>query len=393
MAASCDDYDSDNSDMIEILGSDVDEDDSDVIITRTCSSSSSSATPSLKRQSTEPYPPPQKAKRDRSSRGSCSTSWCITDNLYSDRGIDPSLWYRSLANRFKDKLRVVKWQLEKGTHTHVQAFVIFENRQFFQTLQLALPGAHFEVMKGTYRQNNVYCTKEESRIAGPWVHGNEPPEATWDNKIGQGHRTDMDDWYTAVTADAPLHVATKHLTTSLKPGYYQTAEKYRDREIQHVNTSEMIEEFKLLQLRPNQQAIWDEIQHMGPDRRHIHWVWSAEGNTGKTYLGNIVWAHDEKNVQYIPACASKDMAQHLDPRKSIFFIDITRTHETAEGKDYTPYALLEQLKNGKVFMGKYDITEKIFKKNIVVVFANYTPVPNERISEDRIALYELKLDN
>lgn len=45
---------------------------------------------------------------------------------------------------------------------------------------------HLEIARGKPAQNKAYCTKEETRVAGPWEGGNLPS--------GQGHRQDLIDF-------------------------------------------------------------------------------------------------------------------------------------------------------------------------------------------------------
>lgn len=56
--------------------------------------------------------------------------------------------------------------------THIQGFVTFTQKRRLTWIKKNIDQeAHFEPAKGTAQQNRVYCTKEESRIAGPWEFG------------------------------------------------------------------------------------------------------------------------------------------------------------------------------------------------------------------------------
>lgn len=82
-------------------------------------------------------------------------------------------------------------QLESAPDTgmlHVQAYVGFYNARRFSTVQfwcgqVGFPGAHLEIRRGTPQQAWDYCTKADSRAAGPWEHGNRP--------VGSGDRSDL----------------------------------------------------------------------------------------------------------------------------------------------------------------------------------------------------------
>lgn len=92
------------------------------------------------------------------------------------------------------------YQLEKCPVTgrlHFQGYTHFHfSLSFNKFLQMvSLPTIHCEPCKGDFKANMKYCTKEDTRVSGPWYIGN-PPR-------GQGHRTDL---------DALLECAEQHLT-------------------------------------------------------------------------------------------------------------------------------------------------------------------------------------
>jgi len=66
------------------------------------------------------------------------------------------------------------FQLEKCPNTgrrHLQGYARFDRVIGMAALQRAMPGGHFEGAKGQEEQNIKYCTKEESRVDGPWSSG------------------------------------------------------------------------------------------------------------------------------------------------------------------------------------------------------------------------------
>ncbi len=78
------------------------------------------------------------------------------------------------------------YQKEKGESgtEHFQGVVFFKNKRTFRSVRSILPdGCHIESMKGTLDQAVAYCTKEDTRIEGPWKFGEKP--------AGQGGRTDL----------------------------------------------------------------------------------------------------------------------------------------------------------------------------------------------------------
>lgn len=71
-------------------------------------------------------------------------------------------------------VRYIIFQKEEGeeTHTpHFQGYVELSKQQSHRQLQAALDGAHFEARRGTAAQAKAYCSKEDTRVDGPWEHG------------------------------------------------------------------------------------------------------------------------------------------------------------------------------------------------------------------------------
>nr|QIK03917.1 replication-associated protein [Tundra vole stool-associated circular virus] len=66
-------------------------------------------------------------------------------------------------------------QLESAPDTgnlHLQGFVSFKQKRRLTWIKKNIDSeAHFEPAKGTAIQNRAYCTKEDSRVAGPWEFG------------------------------------------------------------------------------------------------------------------------------------------------------------------------------------------------------------------------------
>lgn len=85
-------------------------------------------------------------------------------------------------------VRYVVFQLEKGDNgtEHYQGYVEFHVSVRFAAVVRMIPGAHWEPRRGTRDQARDYCMKDESRVAGPYEHGEF-------SKGSQGHRSDLDD--------------------------------------------------------------------------------------------------------------------------------------------------------------------------------------------------------
>lgn len=92
-----------------------------------------------------------------------------------------------LSEEFPSWLTYVVWQLELGEEgtLHYQGYLECRGAQLFTRIQREVPGfegAHFEVRRGSQEQAIAYAEKEDSRVDGPWHHGE--PKA-------QGARNDL----------------------------------------------------------------------------------------------------------------------------------------------------------------------------------------------------------
>lgn len=82
------------------------------------------------------------------------------------------------------------WQLEKCPRTgrdHLQGFFQLDQAQRYtaiKRLSANFGTAHFEATKGSSEANEIYCSKTESRLLGPFRHGSM-------DQLGQGNRTDL----------------------------------------------------------------------------------------------------------------------------------------------------------------------------------------------------------
>lgn len=89
--------------------------------------------------------------------------------------------YRPTFNETQMKYMI--YQLEEGESgtPHLQGYISFHNPHRLTQLQKLIPGAHFEVAKGTSEQNKAYCSKEP-RLESTVEYG----------ELNQGKRNDLE---------------------------------------------------------------------------------------------------------------------------------------------------------------------------------------------------------
>lgn len=139
--------------------------------------------------------------------------------------------------------------------------------------------------------------------------------------------------------------------------------------------------FKFDTAEPWQRLVIDIIQ-TEPDDRTIHWFWSEEGKKGKSLLckflylnfGAIVLGNKTNDALYL--------AKRY-PQANCFLFDFPRT-----SLEYINYGLIENLKNGLFFSGKYESEMVCRPSPHIFCFAN-TPPKWKDMSLDRWKVYNV----
>lgn len=123
-----------------------------------------------------------------------------------------------------------------------------------------------------------------------------------------------------------------------------------------------------------------------PDKRTINWYWEPIGNSGKSFLSkyiclqyNTIIADGKKNDVFNQV--NTMIEKEIIPE--VIILDIPRF------SNFTNYGVLEQLKNGLIYSGKYEGGQCIFPSPHIIVFSNSKP-DIEMMSKDRWNIKEIK---
>jgi len=113
-----------------------------------------------------------------------SRGWCFTLNNPKTKEI---LWASCQGS---SNIRYAIYQVEIGVGgtEHLQGYIELCQPRKLGTMRKLLPGAHFEIRRGTRDQAREYCRKQETRKPG---EGNGPFEYGDYSSGGQGSRTDL----------------------------------------------------------------------------------------------------------------------------------------------------------------------------------------------------------
>lgn len=140
---------------------------------------------------------------------------------------------------------------------------------------------------------------------------------------------------------------------------------------------------KELKLRDWQNKCLNKLQTQND--RNVLWVYDKAGGKGKSTLTNYLI--DNLGAFFCNSGNTRDVAYAYNHEDTVIF-DLPKSTIDDEGKDWTPYRLMEMFKDGRLFSSKYHSGMKRFKSCKVVVFANYLP-DRSKMSNDRWAIWDL----
>lgn len=274
-------------------------------------------------------------------------------------------------------------QLERGGNAgrlHLQGFMIASVKKGYSWWTSKIPfleGAHMESRRGTTQEAIDYCSKLDTKIAGPWTFGTPP--------AGPGQRTDIAEYHATLTELAkggdPWSRVTVKLADTFPALHYRMMKSAESM----FNSIGALPDDSTFVPRPWQQDIIDFVQAPADDRT-IHWVYDVVGNKGKSRLTkHLICQHGA----VVLSGKLADMAYlYAKTKAPIVLFDITRAQADYSSAIYT---CAEALKNGFLVSGKYDTCMLVFKPPHVICFAN-TKHDETKWSSDRVNLIDLERD-
>lgn len=221
---------------------------------------------------------------------------------------------------------------------HIQGYIYFKDSKSLEAVRKIFPRTNIILAKGTPKQNETYCGKDEDYIK----HGFEEEEVN--------------------SYDKEMKIIIANRKKQLM-GIYETVE-WKDWQRQVL-----------------------DILETKADMRTIHWVFDPIGNSGKSYLTKYIYltrkiiiADGKKDNVFNQVClmVNGDKKNKVLPEEpEVVLLDIPRSSE-----GYINYGVLEQLKNGLIYSGKYEGGICAFGALHVIVFANFMPDMSQ-FSDDR----------
>lgn len=271
-----------------------------------------------------------------------SSRWMVTCFKYAT----------PLPLSFTDRVQYAIYQEERAPSTgrlHLQMHIQFKNKNTtMKTVkeEVGDTSAHCDIARGSIDECKQYCSKEDTRVAGPWEFGEVLQAGSNKRKLKE------------------LYERSPERMHDEDPKLYR---RYLARDLEQ----KFKEEFKFeFDLRPWQVQLHNMIVYP-PDSRSIIWVYGPNGNEGKSTYAKKLFAEGwfysrggkEENIKYSYA---------KDPTRHVVF-DIPRSKES-----YVNYGCIEELKDRLIESTKYEVTQMPCLNNIhVVVMANFLPKLSE----------------
>lgn len=257
-----------------------------------------------------------------------SRRWCFTLNNYDTQE------YEVLKKFILEKTKFYILAKEKGDikeTPHLQGYIEFNNPIEFNSIKKLNDRLHIEKAKGTRQQNIDYCSKENNFII---------------KKLSK--------------SNVALPRTCKKISK----------EEQKKQFLKDVENLVLEQEYNNVTWYQWQLDII-KICESKPDNRKIHWYWEPKGNVGKTFLFKFlaikftcIICDGKKNDIFNQVKLSFDNFK----MPSIILMDIPRYNN-----DFINFGVLETLKNGILYSGKYEGEKIIFPIPIVICFSNEPP--------------------
>lgn len=231
---------------------------------------------------------------------------------------------------------------EEGT-PHLQGAVRFTNPRSFNSIRNLFRNNHVEMCKNWEASKN-YCAKD-----------------------GEVH--------TNIVAKAPKG------KKKINPEGQALAEKLK---------AQVLEAYSGVVWKQWQREILDILAYPPPPRT-INWYWDAEGGTGKSFLSKYVCC------RFVTVLAEGKQSDCFNQVRDLIWEQVKVPHVVIldlprHSQGYENYGLVEKLKNGFFYSGKYEGGICIYPDVHVFVFANFHP-DLSKFSADRWNVVKIEPDS
>lgn len=302
--------------------------------------------------------------------------WCFTLNNYSDDDIKR---VKEICTTDTCVFAIVGLEVGQSGNQHMQGFIHFRVKKTFVAVKKLFPNAHIELAQGTDNQNLKYCSKENNIL----LNIGHPAE----NKSSHHSLLDAYSMVNLIVEGANLFdlLDSEERYQIAYGKHYKFIDSLVNRRIKNYLEKKFVEHYnkKNIVFYAWQQQLYEELL-IEPHPRKIIWYIDRTGGMGKSTFAAVFICRVSSAVRY-GFVKPSDMALSYKGERVVFF-DLARANY-----DWLPMcALMEEIKNGEVFSGKYESCTKRFDPPHVVFFSNFPP-PMIAFSDDRLDIRILNI--
>lgn len=295
--------------------------------------------------------------------------WCFTWNNYPDDADDI---VKKLYDSDECSYIVYQREVGEGTGTpHLQGFLILKKRKRLTAMKKLLTDqvAWYRCSRENVQEKADYCKKDDTRVpdTSPIEYGtltirlpgSHEPLAAFQDAVKEGTS-----WNDLLLSHGDIMARCMHYCREFFNIYSPPPDWVSS---------------KPFEARDWHASILDYINN--PDDRKIIFIVDPQGGLGKsTYARHLLNIRDD--VQFLKPAKEADIALSIDCQKKVFILDCPRSRLDIP----LPYNILESLKDGIVFSGKYQsCLKKVALPNTVLVFTNEVP-DYTKLSHDRFVV-------
>lgn len=316
-----------------------------------------------------------------------SRNWAFTWNNYTEDDVKSTA---SWVTQFGFRCVMFGREVGKNGTPHLQGlFVTKTDKSWKQIKELLPPAVHFEAMYKPLEANVTYCSKDRTGIT---IHGDLPKSRAEKGAGGVAGAPFGIQGKAAGEANSNWRMYHEDIKAGMP--WSMLVHKYAFMHgMYNKGFKEAYEEFKPKasydirkrhpELYPWQAEILGILSEK-PHPRHVHWVWSQDGDVGKTE----VCKHLVSSMGFTPIGNAKFEHMACAWKGTHTVIDLPRS----EGE--VNYQFIEKAKDGMVFSSKYASETKMsadLEPTHVVCFANALP-DSTKLSKDRWRIYTIQPD-